>query len=351
MGCSMASRRANRILERLDVHILGVPMDHGAGRRGVGMGPSAIRIAGLHEKLRAIGHEVTDHGDVLIRDVERAQTASVQTGPVAPGMTPPPIATAPAVIKGKANHMALVQRACDATHEHVKRIVKKGGFPLVIGGDHSLAIGTIAGLVAGYKEEEAELAAKGTPDELTLGVIWVDAHGDLNTPETSPSGNIHGMPLATALGMGPKELTHIGGFAPKLHANDVVLLGLRDLDRQEKAAILDSGVHAFTMKDIDERGLAAVMREAINLATRNTDYLHVSFDIDSVDPRNAPGTGTTVAGGLTYREAHLAMEMLAESGALTSLELVEVNPILDVYNQTGQLAVELIASALGKTIL
>jgi len=188
-------------------------------------------------------------------------------------------------------------------------------------------------------------------DELTLGVIWVDAHGDLNTPETSPSGNIHGMPLAVALGMGPRELTHIGGFAPKVHANDVVLLGLRDLDRQEKSAILDSGVHAFTMKDIDERGMAAIMREAINLATRNTDYLHVSFDIDSVDPRVAPGTGTTVMGGLTYREAHLAMEMLAESGALTSLELVEVNPVLDVYNQTGQLAVELIASALGKTIL
>ncbi|MBK9974096.1 MAG: arginase [Planctomycetes bacterium] len=355
----MASRRAIKAPEHRDVHILGVPMDHGAGRRGVGMGPSSIRIAGLHEKLRAIGHEVTDHGDVLIRDVERAQSVLTQpTGQVGPNMTPPPVSVsvaAPAVpaapIKGRANHLPLIQRACDATHEHVKRIVKKGGFPLVIGGDHSLAIGTISGLVAAYKEEEAEQRARGINDELTLGVIWVDAHGDLNTPETSPSGNVHGMPLSCVLGMGPKELTHIGGFSPKVFANDVVLVGLRDLDRMEKAAILDSGVHAFTMKDIDERGLAAVMREAINLATRNTDYFHVSFDIDSVDPRNAPGTGTTVAGGLTYREAHLAMEMFAESGMLTSLELVEVNPILDVYNQTGQLAVELIASALGKTIL
>ncbi|MCC6463807.1 MAG: arginase [Planctomycetes bacterium] len=331
----MASRRVNRILEKREIHLLGVPMDHGAGRRGVGMGPSAIRIASLADRVRAIGHEVTDHGDVIIRDVERAQNA--------PDAAP--------TIKGKANNLAFVARACDAVHEHVKRIVRKGGFPVVIGGDHSQAIGTIAGLAAAYKEEEAELAAKGTPDELTLGIIWVDAHGDLNTPETTPSGNIHGMPLAVALGQGPRELTHIGGFAPKVYPNDVVLVGLRDLDKQERQAILDSGVHAFTMKDIDERGMAAVMRDAINLATRNTDYLHVSFDIDSVDPRVAPGTGTTVVGGLTYREAHLAMELMAESGALTSLEMVEVNPILDIYNQTGQLAVELICSALGKTIL
>ena len=229
--------------------------------------------------------------------------------------------------------------------------MKKDAFPLVIGGDHSIAIGTIAGLAASYKEEEAELRKEDPKTEITLGLIWIDAHGDLNTPQTSPSGNIHGMPVAVCLGDGPKELTHIGGFGPKVHPNDVVLVGLRDLDRQEKTAILDSGVHAFTMKDIDERGMAAVMRDAINLATRNTDYLHVSFDIDSVDPRIAPGTGTTVFGGLTYREAHLAMEMIAESDALTSLELVEVNPILDVHNQTGQLAVDLIASALGKTIL
>jgi arginase len=334
----MPSRRFQQV-ESLEVHILGMPLDHGAGRRGVGMGPSAIRIAGLLEKLRNIGHQIEDHGDVIIRDVERDKSAPA---------TPP---EAPPTIKGKANHLPLIVRACDAAHEHVKRIVKKGGFPLVIGGDHSMSIGTIAGLAAGIREEEAELKAKGIQDELTLGVIWIDAHGDLNTPETSPSGNIHGMPVAVALGQGPDALTKIGGFAPKVSPNDFVLVGLRDLDRQEKRAILDSGVHAFTMKDIDERGMAAVMRDAINLATRNTDYLHVSFDIDSVDPRVAPGTGTTVVGGLTYREAHLAMEMIAESGMLTSLELAEVNPILDIYNQTGQLAVELIASALGKTIL
>jgi arginase len=328
----MASTRYNRLQDGQEVHILGVPMDHGAGRRGVGMGPSAIRIAGLADKLKALGLIAVDHGDVLIRDVERAQQAAPQ-------------------VEGKANHLPMIARACDAVHEHVKRIVKKGAFPLVVGGDHSIAIGTIAGLVAAYKEEEAELKKTKPRTELTMGVIWIDAHGDLNTPQTSPSGNIHGMPVAVALGQGPKELTHIGGFAPKVQPNDLVLVGLRDLDRQEKQAILDSGVHAFTMKDIDERGMAPVMRDAINLATRNTEYLHVSFDIDSVDPRSAPGTGTAVFGGLTYREAHLAMEMIAETDLLTSLELCEVNPILDVHNQTGQLAVDLIASALGKTIL
>jgi arginase len=331
----MPSRRYPSVEEFLNVHVLGVPLDHGAGRRGVGMGPSAMRIAGLHDKLKQIGHTVTDHGDVLIRDVERAQTPGAQ----------------PADVQGKANNLRVVSRACDAVHEHVKRIVKKDGFPLVIGGDHSIAMGTISGLMAAYKEEEKARRDDGQDVELTMGVIWVDAHGDLNTPLTSPSGNIHGMPLAAMLGQGPRELTHIGGFAPKLYANDVVLIGLRDIDRQEKQAILDSGVHAFTMKHIDERGMAAVMRDAIDLATRNTDYLHVSFDIDSVDPRVAPGTGTAVHGGLTYREAHLAMEMINESDTLTSLELVEVNPILDVYNQTGVFAVDLIASALGKSIL
>ncbi|MBK8207867.1 MAG: arginase [Planctomycetes bacterium] len=343
----MPSRRLTRAEQNLEVHILGVPMDHGAGRRGVGMGPSAIRIAGLAEKLRSLGLTVADHGDVIIRDIERQSPTRKAGEPESePAQAPPP-----PTIKGKANNLPIITRACDAVHEHVKRIVKKGAFPLVIGGDHSMSIGTVAGLVAGMKELEAEARAAGDNHELTMGMIWIDAHGDLNTPETSPSGNVHGMPVAVALGHGPKELTHIAGMSPKLYANDVVLLGLRDLDRAEKQAILDSGVHAFTMKDIDERGLAAVMREAINLATRNTDFLHVSFDIDSVDPRIAPGTGTTVLGGLTYREAHLALEMIAETDMLTSFELAEVNPILDVYNQTGQLAVGLIASALGKTIL
>lgn len=326
----MPSRRYNRIEDDQEIHILGVPMDHGAGLRGVGMGPSAIRIAGLHDRLRNLELAFRDHGDVLIRDPERVPSEHK---------------------KGTAKHLPLISRACDAVHEHVKRIVKKDAFPLVIGGDHSIAIGTIAGLAAAYKEEETEAKKKDPGDEITMGLIWVDAHGDLNTPATSPSGNIHGMPVAVCLGDGPKELTHIGGFAPKVHPNDVVLVGLRDIDRKEKHAILNSGAHAYTMKDIDERGMAAVMRDAITLATRNTDYLHVSFDIDSVDPRIAPGTGTTVFGGLTYREAHLAMEMIAESERLTSLEMVEVNPILDMHNQTGQLAVDLIASALGKTIL
>ncbi len=221
-------------------------------------------------------------------------------------------------------------------------LTRRGGFPLVIGGDHSIAIGTIAGLSANLREAD--------PDA-QLGVIWVDAHGDLNTPETSPSGNIHGMPVAVCIGDGPEELTKIGGFSGKIQAKNIVMVGLRDIDRAEKQEILDSGVHAFTMKDIDERGMAAIMRDAINLATRNTDALHVSFDIDSVDPRVAPGTGTAVWGGLTYREAHLAMEMVAETGLLTSMEMVEVNPILDTHNMTAGFATELIASALGNTIL
>ena len=311
------------------VHIIGVPMDHGAGRRGVGMGPSALRIGGLHEKLKAAGREFEDHGDILIRTPERFRGK----------------------VGGKANNMPIVLRACDALHEHVQRIVMKGGFPLVIGGDHSINIGTMAGLAVGVQEKhKAERNGKKRAQR-EIGVIWIDAHGDLNTPETSPSGNIHGMPVATALGMGPRILTHLGGIAPKVQPNNMVLVGLRDLDVDEKQAILDSGVHAFTMQDIDMRGMAGVMQEAINLATRNTDYLHVSFDIDSVDPRVAPGTGTTVFGGLTYREAHLALELVADSGRLTSFEMVEVNPILDNYNMTGELASGLIASALGKTIL
>ncbi|GIK54057.1 MAG: arginase [Planctomycetota bacterium] len=312
------------------VHIIGVPMDHGAGRRGVGMGPSALRIGGLHDKLKAAGREFVDHGDILIRTPERLR----------------------AKVEGKANNLPIVLRACDALHEHVQRIVLMGGFPLVIGGDHSINIGTMAGLAVGvrerYKAEKGKSKGR-VPRE--IGVIWIDAHGDLNTPETSPSGNIHGMPVSVALGKGPRVLTHLGGFAPKVQANNVVLIGLRDLDREEKQAILDSGVHAFTMQDIDMRGMAGVVQEAISLATRNTDYLHVSFDIDSVDPRVAPGTGTTVFGGLTYREAHLALELISESGKLTSFEMVEVNPILDNYNMTGELAAGLIASALGKRIL
>ena len=317
----MPSRRTKSAAEQV-VHIIGVPMDHGAGRRGVGMGPSALRIAGLHDKLRAAGREFEDHGDIPVRAPERK-----------------PIDVKLAV---RANHLGVVARTCDLLHEHIKRIVKKEGLPLVIGGDHSIAIGTIAGLVAGYRQADKDAR---------LGLIWIDAHGDLNTPQTSPSGNIHGMPVAVCLGDGPKELTEIGGPSPKLEANDIVMVGLRDLDPREKQEILDCGVHAFTMKDIDERGMAAVMRDVINLATRNTDYLHVSFDIDSVDPRIAPGTGTTVFGGLTYREAHLALEMIAESGTMSSLEMVEVNPILDVHNQTADMATGLIASALGQTIL
>ena len=280
------------------------------------MGPEAMRIAGLRAMLESQGQNVLDRGDLR--------------GPPNPWQEP---------VNGY-RHLEEVTQWNRSIHDAVHGELSASRMPILLGGDHCLAIGSISAVSRHCRE-------KG----LKLRVLWLDAHSDFNTSELTPSGNIHGMPVAVALGRGPRALTQLGGFAPKLQPNNVVLIGLRDLDHEEKKAILDSGVHAFTMQDIDMRGMAGVMQEAISLATRNTQYLHVSFDIDSVDPRMAPGTGTTVFGGLTYREAHLALEMVAESGKLTSFEMVEVNPILDNYNMTGELACGLIASALGKRIL
>lgn len=307
------------------VHIVGAPLDHGAGRRGVGMGPSALRIAGLHDALHRIGYRVEDHGDVTIP---------------APETCPPG--------NPRAKYLPLVSQACREVGAEVQAILEREGIPLVIGGDHSIAIGTISGIAAHMKQGKGKTASG---PAARLGVIWFDAHGDINTPETSPSGNIHGMPVACLLGKGPEELTAIGYPGAKLDASRVVQIGLRDLDEVERRDLRDSGIHAFTMEDIDRRGMATIVEQAVEIVMHGTDHVHVSFDVDSVDPQVAPGTGTRKIGGLTYREAHLAMEIIAESGRLKSMEMVEVNPILDMQNQTAELAVGLIASALGKKIL
>lgn len=306
------------------VHIVGAPLDHGAGRRGVGMGPSALRIAGLHDALQRTGYRVEDHGDVTIP---------------APETCPPG--------NPRAKYLPLVSKACQEVSAEVQSILERKGIPLVIGGDHSIAIGTISGIAAHLQHVSGETSGPAS----RLGVIWFDAHGDINTPETSPSGNIHGMPVACLLGQGPPELSGIGYPGAKLDPRKVVQIGLRDLDEVERRDLRDSGIHAFTMEDIDRRGMATIVEQALALVLDGTDHVHVSFDVDSVDPQVAPGTGTRKIGGLTYREAHLAMEIIAESGRLCSMEMVEVNPILDVQNQTAELAVGLIASALGKRIL
>lgn len=304
------------------LRILGVPLDHGAGRRGVGMGPSAVRIARLPAMLERIGYSFVDEGDVHVPAPETQPSGEV-----------------------KAKYLPLITKVCSEVATQVKSFLDDGDLPLVIGGDHSIAIGSISGVASHLK------TTKKTEDASRLGVIWFDAHADINTPATTPSGNIHGMPVSCLLGDGPSELTQIEYDGAKMSATKVVQIGLRDLDEREKELLKASGVHTFTMADIDKRGMATIMADAIEIATSDTDMLHVSFDIDSLDPRIAPGTGTTKIGGLTYREAHLGLEMIASTKRLTSLDMVEVNPTLDLQNQTAELAVELIASALGKRIL
>ncbi|MFN0059305.1 MAG: arginase [Planctomycetota bacterium] len=305
------------------IHILGVPLDHGAGRRGVGMGPSAVRIARLHETLTRIGLELFDHGDIHISIPETLAAGDPH-----------------------AKYLPVVADACRQLAEHIAAVLAGGGFPLVIGGDHSIAIGTISGLALHLRAQIHDPARAPR-----IGVLWFDAHADINTPDTSPSGNIHGMPLACLLNQGPEILRSIGYSGPKLAPHRVVQIGLRDVDVKERGLLKDAGVHTYTMADIDKRGIGTIVDEAVTIATGDADLLHVSFDIDALDPQLAPGTGTAIPGGLTYREAHLALEIVAACGRLRSLELVEVNPILDDKNRTAELAVGLIASALGKTIL
>ncbi len=299
------------------VDIVGVPLDLGAGRRGVDMGPSAFRIASLGTRIAALGYSVNDQGDISV-----------------------PIPEVIGVENQRARYSREIGEVCAALYLKVQSSILSGHIALSLGGDHSLAAGSIAG-------------ASGAMRHLNrpIGLLWIDAHADMNTPESTLSGNVHGMPLACVLGKGPPELVGIGGFSPKIDSERCAVIGLRNLDEREKDIVRQSGVHAFTIKDIDRRGLADVTEEALNLACKGSAALHVSFDMDGVDPSISPGVGTPVRGGLSYREAHLVMEMIADSKCLIALDMVEVNPILDQQNSTAVLGCELILSALGKKIL
>jgi arginase len=300
----------------MKIHIVGVPMDLGAGRRGVDMGPSALRIAGVAEKLRSLGHSVHDDGDIPTKAPELLR-----------------------VRNDRLRYLPEIVRASTHLARKVENILRGDSFPLVLGGDHSVAIGSIAGI--------ASYAARARK---RLGVLWIDAHGDFNTDRTTPSGNIHGMPLAVAVGLGAIELTSVGGDFRKVDPKHVVLIGTRELDDGERKNIRQSGVSVFSMEEIDKHGMSAVLARALR-KLRDVDLLHVSLDVDAIDPSVAPGVGTPVKGGLNYREAHLIMETVNEHGRMTSMEVVEVNPILDNRNQSAEFAVELVQSAFGKKII
>jgi arginase len=300
------------------VHIIGVPLDLGGGRRGVDMGPSAFRAAGLGERIAALGHAVVDKGDI----------------PVPIRETQPPTDPAKKYVED-------IARVCEQLFRAARASFEAGALPLVLGGDHSVGAGSVAAAASWARETE----------RLPIGLLWIDAHGDMNTPATSLSGNVHGMPLAATLGHEPRELARIGGHPPNVRPEHTVLIGLRNLDEREKEAVRSSCVHVFTMKDIDRQGIASVAEQAVRLAGHQTAGIHVSFDLDVCDPSIAPGVGTPVRGGLNYREAHMLMELVADSGRLTSLDMVEVNPTLDVRNATAQLGTELVLSALGMKIL
>jgi len=299
------------------IRVMGVPLDLGASRRGVDMGPSAMRVAGLEARLEALGHHVTDGGNIQVAIAETQGFGSQS-----------------------ARYLKQIAETCTRTAEAVVKTLEEGRTPLVLGGDHSLAVGSVSGVAEFYRRRGEK-----------IGVLWIDAHSDINTPETSPSGNVHGMPLASLLGMGPEALTHIFGYAPKIAPQNTVLIGVRDIDAAERANIQRSGIVVYTMRDIDERGMRAVMEDALRAASAGTAGYHVSLDMDWIDPEDAPGVGTPVRGGATYREAHLAMEIIADHGGMVSFELVEVNPVIDEHNRTAALAVELACSAFGKKIL
>ena len=281
------------------------------------MGPSAMRVANLDDRLRQLGYDVEDLGNVPV-----VQRESHPEGPA------------------EAKYLPQITETCTCLASMVDSALQRGKFPIVIGGDHSIAVGTVSGVSKNLRDRGEN-----------LGLIWIDAHTDMNTPESSPSGNVHGMPLACCIGLGPEPLTHLSGFSPTVKPANVVLVGIRSVDQKERRHVQRSGVHAFTMRDIDERGMRPIMEEAIEYASAGTAGFHVSLDMDVVDPREAPGVGTPVQGGITYREAHLAMEMLCDSTRMTSMEVVEVNPVIDEANRTAILAVELVMSAMGKRIL
>jgi arginase len=299
------------------IRIIGVPMDLGASRRGVDMGPSALRVAGLQARLKQLGRQVEDIGNISVRQPEEQHYG-----------------------EKNAKYLDEIAETCKGLAETVRKALEAELLPLVLGGDHSIAVGTMAG-VAGFFHKQSK----------RVGMIWLDAHGDMNTPESSPSGNVHGMPLASIMGYGPPELTELAGVKPMVEPRNVVLVGVRDLDSRERRLMKESGVHVFTMRDIDERGMREVMAEALKFAGDDTAGVAVSLDMDFVDPSDAPGVGTPVRGGVTYREAHLAMEMIADSRSMVSFELVEINPVIDLHNTTATLGVELVLSGLGKKIL
>jgi len=300
------------------IRVLGVPLDLGASRRGVDMGPSAMRVAGLEARLEALGHQVIDGGNIRVE-----------------------IAETQAFGDHKARYLKQIAETCNRTAEAVMQTLQEGMTPLVLGGDHSLAVGSVSGVAEFYRHRDQK-----------IGLLWIDAHSDINTPETTPSGNVHGMPLAALLGLGPDPLSHIFGHAPKVAPENAVLIGVRDIDAAERDNIHRAGIAAvYTMRDIDERGMRAVMEDALRVANNGTVGYHVSLDMDWIDPEDAPGVGTPVRGGATYREAHLAMEIIADNGRMLSFELVEVNPVIDEHNRTADLAVQLACSAFGKKIL
>jgi len=299
------------------IRIIGVPMDLGQSRRGVDMGPSALRVAGLQTRLKQLGHTVDDIGNMPVKQPEEQPYG-----------------------EKRAKYLNEIAETCRGLAEMTEKTLTEGFFPLVLGGDHSIAIGTCSGVSVFFRKQSKK-----------IGCLWLDAHGDMNTPESSPSGNVHGMPLATLIGYGAPELVDLLGYKPKVEPRNVAIVGVRDLDAKERRVLKDSGVHAFTMRDIDERGMREVMSEALRFAMDDTDGTVVSLDMDLIDPSDAPGVGTPVRGGITYREAHLAMEMIADSEAMASLEIVEINPVIDLHNKTALLGVEMVLSALGKKIL
>lgn len=297
------------------IEIIGAPTAFGQRKLGVNFGPDALRYAGLIERIEDIGHEVIDKGNVQSPVLDMKKYKSEQKG---------------------LRNLEEVIAFSNNLYESVNETVEKGHFPLILGGDHSLSIGSIAGISKHYEN---------------LGVIWYDAHGDLNTLESSPSGNIHGMPLIALIGEGDEALTNIGGYKNKVKPENVVLIGMRDLDEGEKKYIKEAGILTYTMADIDRLGMGQVISETIEYLKDKTDGIHLSLDVDALDPVETPGTGTIVPGGATYRESHLAMEMLHESKLIVSADLVEVNPLIDEYNKTARLAIGLMGSFFGEKLL
>jgi arginase len=299
------------------IRVIGVPLDLGQSRRGVDMGPSAVRVAGLEARLEELGHQVEDGGNVSVAIPEQKKEGAAN-----------------------AKYLREITATCTKEAELVLKTLEAGMVPLCLGGDHSMGAGTVSGVAEFYRRQNQR-----------VGLIWIDAHTDINTPESSPSGNVHGMPLAAVMGLWPGDLANIFDFSPKVKPENCVLVGVRDIDAVEKENVRRAGIGVFTMRDIDERGMRTVMEEALRMAGRGTAGYHISLDMDWVDPEDAPGVGTPVRGGATYREAHLAMEIIADHGRMLSMEIVEVNPVIDEHNRTADLAVELALSAFGKKIL